>query len=52
MRIPAYYVFNNEELEQLIINKPKSIEELRNMKILSQIKIKTHGEEIVKIFKS
>ena len=48
MNIPAYYVFTNEELDKLIEIKPKTIEELKNANILTPVKIKTHGEEIIK----
>lgn len=47
--IPAYYVFNNEELGKLIEYKPKDIKELKNLKILSDIKIKVHGQKIIDI---
>ena len=49
MNIPAYYVFTNEELDKLVELRPKTIEELKNANILTTIKIKTHGEEIIKI---
>ena len=48
MNIPAYYVFTNEELDKLIETKPKTIDELKQTNILSQIKISTHGELIIK----
>ena len=48
MNIPAYYVFTNEELDKLIEVRPKTIEELKNANILTPIKIKTHGEKIIK----
>lgn len=51
LNIPAYYVFTNEELDSLIENKPKTLEELKEMKILSPIKIKTHGELMINIIK-
>ena len=44
--MPAYYIFTNEELDKLVELKPKSIEELNN--ILTPIKVKTHGEVIIK----
>lgn len=47
--IPAYYVFNNEELDKLLEMKPKTIGELKNMKILADVKINSHGAEIIKI---
>lgn len=49
MNIPAYYVFNNDELEKLLLIKPKTIDELTKSKILTPIKVKTHGKQIVEI---
>ena len=49
MNIPAYYVFTNEELDKLVELRPKTIEELKNANILTTIKIKTHGEKIIKV---
>ena len=49
MKIPAYYVFTNDELDKLVEIRPKTIEELKNANILTPIKIKTHGEEIINI---
>ncbi len=48
MSIPAYYVFTNEELDELIKLKPKSVEELRKSGILPDIKTNTHGKEIIR----
>ena len=47
--IPAYYIFTNEELDRILILNPKTIEELKESKILSDIKLKTHGREIINI---
>ena len=49
MNIPAYYVFTDEELNSIINLMPKTIEELKTKKILTDIKIKCHGEEIINI---
>ena len=49
MNIPAYYVFNDEEMNNLLSIMPKTIDELRKRKILSDIKIKCHGKEIIRI---
>ncbi len=49
MNVPAYYVFTNDELEAILSLLPKNLEELRNSKILSSIKLKCHGQEIVDI---
>ena len=39
MNIPAYYIFTNDELEQLIKLKPKTLDDLKNNNILSSIKV-------------
>lgn len=47
MKLPAYYVFTNEELDRILEVLPKTIEELN--KILPSIKVKTHGKEIIDV---
>lgn len=47
--IPAYYIFNNNELDQILEVMPKSIKELRKMRILDNVKINNHGSEIIEI---
>lgn len=47
--IPAYYIFTDKELDMLIAQKPKSYEELLELKILNSTKLRLHGIEIVKI---
>lgn len=49
MNIPAYYIFNNKELDNLLIIMPKTLEELTEKKILPDIKIKYYGKEIIDI---
>ena len=49
MNVPAYYIFTDEELNNLLEIMPKTIEELKIKKILTDIKIKCHGDEIIKI---
>lgn len=49
MNVPAYYIFTDEELNNLLEIMPKTIEELKTKRILTAIKIKCHGEEIIKI---
>lgn len=50
MKIPKHYVFTDDEMNKLISKKPITMEDLKNSKILPEIKIKCHGEEIVKMF--
>ena len=47
MKIPAYYIFTNDELEKLLEIKPKTLDELKNANILSPVKVKTHGQQII-----
>ena len=49
LKIPLYYVFTNEELEQLIRLRPKTLVELEESGALAPIKIKTHGRQIISI---
>lgn len=47
--IPAYYVFNNDELERILEILPKTFEDLKKFKILTDVKINSHGKEIINI---
>ena len=47
--IPAYYVFNNDELEKILEILPKTFEDLKKSKILTDVKINSHGKEIINI---
>ena len=49
MNVPAYYIFTDEELNNLLEVIPKTIEELKSSNLLPNIKIKCHGEEIIKL---
>ncbi len=52
LNVPTYYVFNNSEMEDLLVIRPKSIDDLYDYKLLSEIKIKKHGKEIIDIINS
>ncbi len=47
--IPAYYIFNDDELKSLIMYLPKTKNELEKLKILTSVKIRLHGQEIIDI---
>ena len=47
--IPAYYVFNNDELEKILQILPKTLEDLKKSKILNDVKVNAHGKDIVNI---
>ena len=51
-KIPAYYIFNNEELDKILEHMPKTFEELKNLKILTDVKVNSHGKDIVNIINS
>ena len=50
--IPSSYIFNNDELDKLMEFRPKTKEILENLKIIEDIKLKLHGDEIIDIINS
>ena len=44
---PAYYIFDNDELDKLVELTPKTLEELKQSKILTEIRLKMHGQAII-----
>ena len=48
--IPPCYVFTNEELDKMLVLKPRTYSDLSGAMILPNIKLKLHGEEIIQIF--
>lgn len=47
--VPVYFIFNNEQMEDLIIKMPKTLEELYNVKGFGKVKIEKYGIEIINI---
>ncbi len=47
LKMPPYYIFTDSELDNIVAKEPKSLDEIK--KLLAPIKVKTHGEEILKI---
>lgn len=47
--IPLEYIFDDNELQLILQKMPKTIKDLEESKILKPIKLKYHGEEIIKI---
>lgn len=45
--IPAYFVFSDKELNDIVDKKPTKIEDLNN--ILPDIRIRSHGKEILEV---
>ncbi|MCX4303415.1 MAG: NERD domain-containing protein [Clostridia bacterium] len=50
--IPIYYIFTDEELEKILNEMPKKIDDLKKSNILTEVKIKFHGDEIINIINS
>lgn len=47
--LPAYYIFTNDELEKILELMPKTKDELIKANILTDVKVKLHGDEIIGI---
>lgn len=47
--VPVYFIFNNEQMEDLIIKMPKTLEELYSVKGFGKAKIEKYGIEIINI---
>ncbi len=47
-KIPAYYVFTDEELLDIVDANVRTFDELKGSNILSDVKLKLHGEDIIK----
>ncbi|MGG3873983.1 HRDC domain-containing protein [Brevibacillus laterosporus] len=48
--IKAYYIFNNNEMEDMIAKYPRTKEELLTVKGFGQVKVEKYGERILNIF--
>ena len=49
--VPENYIFTNDEIDVLTEKKPKSVEDLTRRRLLSPVKIKMFGQDIIKIIK-
>lgn len=45
--LPPYYIFDNKELDKLVELTPKTLEELKQTKILTEIRLRMHGQAII-----
>lgn len=50
--VKAYFIFNNNEMEEMIAKYPRTNEELLKVKGFGKLKVEKYGEEIVCIFSS
>ena len=48
-RIPPYVVFHDSSLAEMATLKPRTLEELRSIKGVGEVKLKRYGEEFLKI---
>ncbi len=46
------YIFSDTEMYNLIKYRPKTLDELKKLRILADIRFKCHGEEIIKVLNS
>lgn len=47
--IPAYYIFTDDEMNKILDANIKTLDELKNSKILTDVKLRLHGQEIVDV---
>lgn len=47
--IPAYYIFTDDEMNKILDANIKTLDELKNSKILTDIKFRLHGQEFVDV---
>lgn len=50
--VKAFYIFTNKTLEELIMKKPTTIEELKKINGIGETKINSFGEELINLIKS
>ncbi|MEK3720590.1 NERD domain-containing protein [Paenibacillus sp. FSL H8-0034] len=48
--IKAYIIYNNNEMEEMIVKYPKSVEELLEVKGFGKVKVEKYGQQILDIF--
>lgn len=51
LNIKPYFIFNNEQLDELISSTPKSIEDLKKLKGFTDNNCSSYGEDIINIIK-
>ena len=50
--VPEQYIFSDEELTTLVVRRPKNVDEMTRKKILTPVKIRMFGQDIVDIIKT
>jgi hypothetical protein len=51
-KVKAYFIYNNNQMEDLISRHPNTIEELMNISGFGKVKVDKYGEDILKILNS
>lgn len=49
LHVPAYYIFNNAQMDDLVRKKPKTKEELLKITGFGEKKVASYGESIIEI---
>lgn len=49
--IRAYFIFTNKELEEILIVKPRTLDQLSGIKGFGKVKVEKYGEQIIEIVK-
>jgi superfamily II DNA helicase RecQ len=49
--VPAYFIFSNSQLEDLLTHTPQTIEELKSIKGFGEVKCNKYGNDILDIIK-
>ncbi|MEO4052527.1 NERD domain-containing protein [Solibacillus sp. CAU 1738] len=49
--VKAFYIFSNKTLDELIIQMPVTLEELKNIHGIGKVKIQEFGDELIEIIK-
>jgi len=47
--IPPYLIFTNNQLKQIVLQRPKTLEELKNIQMISSRKAQDYAEPVLKI---
>ncbi len=50
--IPAFFIFTDQELDDILNANIKTLDQLKESKILSEVKVRLHGQEIIDIINS
>jgi len=50
--IPSFMICHNSELLNIVLKRPETLSDLRNIKGFGELKVENHGEEILSIIKA